>query len=82
LNAGGITPFIELPDKILCGSSYGTNILLYSDKKKVALIDVLTKKIRFMELKFEPFLGKNSVLLYKDRVFYYEGHKILGEAIN
>lgn len=90
LNLGSMTPFVELPDNILSGASYETDILLYLDKKKVALVDVLTQKIKFKKLEFEPILGKNAVVLQKERVFYYtkeentekKEYKILGEIIN
>ena len=90
LNSGNMIPFIELPDNILSGISYGTNILLYLGKKKVALVDVLTQKVEFKELEFEPLLVENAFSLQKGRVFYYakkentekEEYMILGESIH
>jgi len=90
LNSGNTTPFVELPDNILSGTSYGTNILLYLGKKNVALVDVLTQKVEFKELEFEPLLVEDAFSLQKERVFYYtkkentekEEYKILGEIIN
>jgi hypothetical protein len=91
LSTGEAIPFVELSDNIIYGTSYGTNILCYLGKKKAAIINTTNKKITYTKLRFEPFLTRDYLFLYKKNIFYYynykednvnnEGYKIIKEVL-